>query len=249
MKRKINIKSIAIMIIVVGFFYVVKSQFPHYKVSSQSMIPAFLEGDIIIVNNLINKEDILRSDVCVIEHNEEIYISRVVGIPGDEIEIRDGKLFVNEQEEIETQTCFNYKIKLGNHPPLAENDLLLLLNPINEFEEYEAILNKEQVLDISNFNFVKSIHKITHPRGYNYTFSNNPIYPNLNLGNWSRDNFGPIKLKEKGAETGNKKVKLKNNYYFVLGDNRHKSLDSRHWGLIPETSIKGKFISKLYSKE
>ena len=39
---------------------------------------------------------------------------------------------------------------------------------------------------------------------------------------------------------------FKNNYYFMMGDNRHGSTDSRSFGFIPEDYIQGKMI-KIFS--
>jgi signal peptidase I len=42
---------------------------------------------------------------------------------------------------------------------------------------------------------------------------------------------------------------FKMNYYFVLGDNRYNSYDSRYWGLVPENHLIGKTSFLIYSND
>jgi signal peptidase I len=82
-----------------------------FFIPSESMFPLLTEGDRVLVNKVAYKVgDIERGDVLVFNapesekaQNPEVthLIKRVIGLPGDTVEARDGKLFVNGVQQVE----------------------------------------------------------------------------------------------------------------------------------------------------
>jgi signal peptidase I len=76
-----------------------------FRIPSESMVPTLLVGDRVFVNKFIYRfTEPERGDVVVFESvngGEEDLIKRIVAVAGDEIEVRNGTLLVNGEEQEE----------------------------------------------------------------------------------------------------------------------------------------------------
>ncbi len=137
------------------------------KVEGTSMLPRLHDGERIFVNKLIYYDEyrwapkIERGDIVVFWYPDDpskSYIKRVIGLPGDTVDIHEGVVRVNGRDLEETYL-----------------DSGLNLNPKSQ---------------------------------------------------------GPVHVRA--------------NYYFVMGDNRDNSSDSRIWGLVPKKYIYGKALFRYW---
>lgn len=153
-----------------------------FKIPSGSMEPTLLIGDHLLVNKFLYGTKIPFTDIKVLPIREpergdvvvfiypvdtsKDFIKRVIGLPGDKVEVRNKKVYVNDSA-------------------------------------------------------------IPDPHAH---FADDMIYPK---GSDPRDNFGPVTVPPDSL--------------FVMGDNRDRSYDSRFWGFVRKSEIKGKAFMLYWS--
>ncbi len=213
------------------------------------------------------------------------YVKRCVGIAGDEIQIKNGDLFVNGKPAVypnRTKIQYSYMVKLDlvKNPNIDLSELIKTsgcTEPPQENAQDSTILlralTNEGVEALKQMSGVKSITKLTYPPQNEDIMS--MVFPKTKP-NWSQDNMGPIKIPKAGdvvqlnkqtlpfyemiirnyegntLDKSNGQIKIngkpannytiKQNYYWMMGDNRHNSEDSRYWGFVPEDHVIGKPI-------
>jgi signal peptidase I len=191
-------------VIAVGLFVVVRAFLVQaFKIPSGSMERTLLVGDFLIVNKLVYGAEVpfterrlpavrqpQRGDVIVFQYPiepEKDFVKRLVGMPGDTLEMHGGALYVNGVAQRE-----RYVVHTDPEASTSEED----------FRWQRDYLVRTVEASRSGY----------HP---------------------SRNNWGPLIVPAKS--------------YFVLGDNRDNSLDSRYWGFVPDSLVRGQPLFVYYS--
>jgi len=209
---KEQIRPLAVMLLVL---FSVRSSIADWNVvPTGSMKPSIIEGDRILVNklaydlkfpfttwHLAQWSDPKRGEVVVFDSPEDgtRLVKRVIGMPGDTIQLIKNNLYVNGQPAVYTPLDFNTQSQITP----------------NEQRQYLFQYSKESVAGFS--------HPIILIPPYRY----NPGAEN------DKRTWGPVTV-----PPGN---------YFMMGDNRDMSKDSRFIGFVPRGNIIGRSSAVLLS--
>ena len=97
-----------------------------FWIPSASMVPTLKYGDRVLVNKFIYRfTEPQRGDIIVfksVEGDDQDLIKRVVGVPGDEIAVRGGKLFVNGEPQKEPYVNKKYPDRSFYAPTTVPKD-------------------------------------------------------------------------------------------------------------------------------
>jgi signal peptidase I len=166
-----------------------------FQIPSRSMLPTLKVGDFILVSKstygirlpvlrtkLVDISSPKRGDVMVFfpPHEDRYFIKRVVGLPGDKVQVLNGVLYING-------------------------------------EQMEQVLGPEEATSarsvVMTENLVGSQHLI-------------------------QKRISPTRLSQSYTSM------VPDGHYFMMGDNRDNSSDSRVWGPVPEERIVGKAFAR-----
>ena len=183
------IKTILFALLIAGLIRTLF--FQPFWIPSGSMKPNLLIGDYIFVNKFVYGyskyscpfslcpftgrifyNEPKRGDVVVFRHpvNGKDYVKRLIGLPGDEISIKNGRLILNGKK-IDTQKINSFKEKKEKQGPLESiprcSNAPVSLGAECEKRQYLEEIEegfKVRVLDISDNEYGDSITSITVPK-------------------------------------------------------------------------------------
>jgi signal peptidase I len=195
--------------------------FRFFRVSSQANQPTLKKGRFFLASNLQKPKrlDLICYRALTPETGPAFFIHRLCGIPGDTIEIKAGILYINkENADNDLALMHVYKMDVKEAVTVAYDKRLSYTLPPYPDTVYAPLEDRH----VRNEN-IPCIRYVLPPG-----LRDEAIF-RVYRKNWNLDNFGPIKVPA--------------GKFFVLGDNRSHSIDSRQQGMIDRSKYAGKVYS------
>lgn len=259
-------------------------------VQSTSMYATLLPGDLVLVQRWPVWTGFQRGDIAVFRdplkdrepmRKRPLLVKRIMGMPGDTVDLRNGQLWVNGQRATEPMMATQaYLVRMR-----TDHDIRALLPKLGlptsliqaGRQLHELPLNRSLADSLERMEGVVSAEPMSPAKG-----APRHIFPFSQRYRWNSDNYGPIVIPAKGdtlhitvdnfplydrlislyegntlSVDGNtlllngnelKDYVVQQDHYFVLGDSRHHSADSRYWGFVPQDHLVGRAARVILGK-
>lgn len=230
-----TIGTALILVVIIQRFYI-----GNFKIPTGSMIPTIQVGDRVFADMVSYKfTGPKRNSIIVFKEpieNKVLYTKRAMGLPGETVKIQDGILYINGEA-----TNFRQYSNLG----IGDNEWRIPKKG-----------DKLEIIPAGNYN-----------KAHNYTSIDiEKIQKELKYNSASVYEFMPnLKFVVNGEETGpildfihdkdvvaklmvgeTVEVTLDDDYYLALGDNTDNSFDSRYWGFVKGSRIRGRALVRFW---
>lgn len=121
------------------------------KVNGRSMNNTLKDGDIMILDIIgYRTSKLKRFDIVVIDNGKDYLIKRVIGLPNEEIEYRDNKLYINGKEindKYSKGKTEDFRVKVDNNSYFVLGD-----NREDSLDSrYYGAFNKKKILGKTSF--------------------------------------------------------------------------------------------------
>jgi signal peptidase I len=244
----------------IAAFFIITFIIQNTRIPTGSMEETILVGDFVLVNKFVYGssspkyipfteveipffrlpalKEPKRMDIVVFEYPGERdqlfatplginYVKRCIGLPGDTVQIINKVVYVNG-EQVWIPPFIKYKYRYSEPEGAVEPAIFPKGMPWNKDNYGPLVIPKEGstiALNINNYEQWRTIINREHGREVVSVRNNSLMIDGKAVDNYT----------------------FKKNYYFMMGDNRDDSADSRYWGLVPRDLVIGEAFITLFS--
>lgn len=231
-----SLGSALILVLIIQKFYI-----GNFLVPTGSMIPTIVPKDRLFGNMVVyNFKAPEREDIIVFKEPIEdkvLYTKRLMGLPGEKVQIKYDRLFINGKKISDREYTQLGELNNNEWVVPKKGDIVTIIpgqNYNDTFEKENIDVAKVQALLKENGAYVSQLLP-------DVKFLVNGVSTGMIL-DFIHDQEVLNKLLQGEAVTKT----LDEDYYLALGDNTNGSYDSRMWGFVKDSRIKGRALVRFW---